>query len=104
MDHQLVLNAVRKVDHEQITFISDDCIVFRSRLEKQETVILMPDLDLLLGQDRERSQGKYDDELYQIGSVSLRVMLAASVQASYREVFSKKDYCLIVLDTFFFLF
>ncbi len=58
VDHQAVLDAVRKVDHEQITFVSGNGIAFGSRLKKQETVIFMPDLYFLLGQNRERSQKK----------------------------------------------
>lgn len=102
MDHQAVLDAVGKVDHEYIAFIPGNSIAPGSRLKKQEAVIGMPHLYFLLGQSSERRQDNYDTyELCQIGKVSLRAMLAASLQASYREVFSKKNDCLVVLDTLF---
>jgi hypothetical protein len=52
MDHQAMLNAVGKMNHKKISFVSGNRIAFGTDLEKQETVVITPHFDLLLGLSR----------------------------------------------------
>ena len=55
MNNQAVLNAVGKVQDKEISLIPGNGVAFGTGLEKQEAVVCAPDLDALLGQNRDGS-------------------------------------------------